>query len=85
MTVVPRVLEVIRNRVLTQAARQTPLRQRLFQRAMSIGLKRLDATPLTLAELLLDPLLDWLVRAKVRARFGGRLVAACSGGARLEP
>ncbi len=85
MTVVPRVLEVIRNRVLTQVARQTPLRQRLFQRAMAIGLKRLDAAPLTLAELLLDPLLDWLVRAKVRARFGGRLVAACSGGARLEP
>ena len=66
-------------------ARQTPLRQRLFQRAMEIGLKRLDATPLTLAERLLDPLLDRLVRAKVRARFGGRLVAACSGGARLEP
>ena len=85
MTVVPRVLEVIRSRVLTQMARQTPLRQRLFQRAMEIGLKRLDATPLTLAERLLDPLLDRLVRAKVRARFGGRLVAACSGGARLEP
>ena len=85
MTVVPRVLEVIRNRVLTQVARQTPLRQRLFQRAMEIGLKRLDAAPLTLGERLLDPLLDRLVRAKVRARFGGRLVAACSGGARLEP
>ena len=85
MTVVPRVLEVIRSRVLTQMARQTPLRQRLFQRAMTIGLKRLDAAPLTLAERLLDPLLDRLVRAKVRARFGGRLVAACSGGARLEP
>jgi long-chain acyl-CoA synthetase len=79
------VLEVIRNRVLTQVARQTPLRQRLFQRAMTIGLKRLDAAPLTLAEVVLDPLLDRLVRAKVRARFGGRLVAACSGGARLEP
>jgi long-chain acyl-CoA synthetase len=36
-------------------------------------------------EYLLDPVLDRLVRAKVRARFGGRLVAALSGGARLEP
>jgi long-subunit acyl-CoA synthetase (AMP-forming) len=34
--------------------------------------------------LLLDPLLDKLVRAKVRDRFGGRLKAAMSGGARLE-
>ncbi len=85
MTVVPRVLEVIRARVLAQVARQPENRQRLFQRALDIGLKRLDKAPLTLLERVLDPFLDRLVRAKVRARFGGRLVAACSGGARLEP
>ena len=33
----------------------------------------------------IDPILDRLVRAKVRDRFGGRLKAAMSGGARLEP
>ena len=85
LTAVPRVLEVIRTRVLTQLARETPLRQRLFQTATAIGLKRVDGERLTLSERLLDPLLDRLVRAKVRARFGGRLVAAMSGGARLEP
>jgi long-chain acyl-CoA synthetase len=85
LTAVPRVLEVIRARVLTQVARETPLRQRLFQMAIAIGLKRVDKHKLTLAEHLLDPILDHLVRAKVRARFGGRLVAAMSGGARLEP
>jgi long-chain acyl-CoA synthetase len=82
---VPRVLEVIRNRVLTQVARETPFRQRLFQMGIAIGLKRVDGHKLTLTERLLDPFLDRLVRAKVRARFGGRLVAAMSGGARLEP
>jgi long-chain acyl-CoA synthetase len=85
LTAVPRVLEVIRMRVLTQVARETPLRQRLFQMAVTIGLKRVDRASLTLTERMLDPLLDRLVRAKVRARFGGRLVAAMSGGARLEP
>ena len=30
-------------------------------------------------------MLDRLVRGKVRARFGGRLVALVSGGARLDP
>ncbi|WP_428531524.1 AMP-dependent synthetase/ligase [Rhodopila sp.] len=85
LTAVPRVLEVIRMRVLTQLARETPLRQRLFQTAAAIGLKRVDGERLTLSERLLDPLLDRLVRAKVRARFGGRLVAAMSGGARLDP
>lgn len=85
LTAVPRVLEVIRTRVLTQLARETPFRQRLFQTAAGIGLKRVDGVRLALSERLLDPLLDRLVRAKVRARFGGRLVAAMSGGARLEP
>jgi long-chain acyl-CoA synthetase len=85
LTAVPRVLEVIRARVLTQVARETPFRQRLFQMAIAIGLKRVDKQKLTLGEQLLDPILDRLVRAKVRARFGGRLVAAMSGGARLEP
>jgi long-chain acyl-CoA synthetase len=85
LTAVPRVLEVIRMRVLTQVAREKPLRQRLFQLALTIGLKRVDGKRLTMAEKLLDPILDRLVRAKVRARFGGRLVAAMSGGARLDP
>jgi long-chain acyl-CoA synthetase len=85
LTAVPRVLEVIRTRVLTQVAREKPFRRRLFQLAVTIGMKRVDGIRLTLAEQALDPILDRLVRAKVRARFGGRLVAAMSGGARLDP
>jgi long-chain acyl-CoA synthetase len=85
LTAVPRVLEVIRSRVLGQVARERPWRRKLFAAALSIGLKRVGQERLGPAERLLDPLLDRLVRAKVRARFGGRLVAAMSGGARLEP
>ena len=59
--------------MLTQVARQPPWQQALFQRALAIGLKRVDGERLALLERLLDPLLDRLVRAKVRARFGGRL------------
>ncbi len=85
LTAVPRVLEVIRARVLTQVAREKPFKQRLFQMATTIGLKRVDKQPLSMMERALDPILDRVVRAKVRARFGGRLVAAMSGGARLDP
>ena len=85
LATVPRVLEVIRARVLAQVARQPAWRQALFDRALGIGLKRVDGTRLTVAERLLDPVLDRLVRAKVRARFGGRVVGLMSGGARLEP
>ncbi len=85
LTAVPRVLEVIRARVLSQVARETSWRQRLFRAALSIGMKRIDHVRLGLLEWLADKVLDKLVRARVRARFGGRLVAAMSGGARLEP
>ncbi len=85
LTAVPRVLEVIRSRVLTQVARQPPWRQALFRRAMELGLRRVDRRRLGIGDWLLDRLLERLVRAKVRARFGGRLKAAMSGGARLEP
>ena len=85
LTAVPRVLEVIRNRVLSQVARQPRWRRAVFRYALEIGLQRVEKRPLAIADHLLDPLLDRLVRAKVRSRFGGRLKAAMSGGARLEP
>ena len=85
LAVVPRVLDVIRTRVLTQVGREKPWRRRLFQMALAIGLKRVDDAALTPMEHLLDPVLERLVRSKVRGRFGGRLKIAMSGGARLEP
>jgi long-chain acyl-CoA synthetase len=85
LTAVPRVLEVIRGRVLGQVARQPTWKQQLFHRAMAIGYKKLDFAPLSASERMFDLVLERLVRAKIRGRFGGRLVAAVSGGARLEP
>ncbi|MBO0709653.1 MAG: long-chain fatty acid--CoA ligase [Acetobacteraceae bacterium] len=84
MTVVPRILEAIRGRILAQVAREKPWKRALFERAMAIGLRRLDGA-LTLGDRLLDPVLDLLVRRRVRARLGTRLRAVMSGGARLEP
>ncbi len=85
LTAVPRILEVIRARILAQLARQAPWRRRLFERTMAIGQGRLDGARLGLVERAADPVLERLVRAKVRARFGGRLKGIMSGGARLDP
>ena len=85
LSAVPRVLDVIRGRILGHVGREKPWRQRLFHAALRIGERKLDGEKLSWLERLADPLLDRLVRAKIRARFGGRLVAAISGGARLEP
>ncbi len=85
-TCVPRLLEVLRQRILAGVARQGGLRARLFELALALGRRRLEGDGrLDPARALLDRALDPLVRAKVRARFGGRLKAMVSGGAPLSP
>ena len=85
MAMVPRILEVIRSRILTQLERQAPWRQALFHRAIALGQAKLDGQRRSPAAWIVDRALDRLVRRKVIARFGGRLRVALSGGARLDP
>lgn len=84
ITVVPRLLEVIRGRILAALARQPAWQRSLFQAALAAGLRREDGRA-HLLDRLLDPLYERLVRRRVRARFGGRVRGVVSGGARLDP
>ncbi|MCC7428908.1 MAG: long-chain fatty acid--CoA ligase [Alphaproteobacteria bacterium] len=86
MVTVPRLLEVIQERIRHQLARAGGLKAWLFEKAVAIGLRNSGPEDRrNLVERLVDPLLDRLVRAKVRARFGGRLKGIMSGGAPLSP
>jgi long-chain acyl-CoA synthetase len=85
MTAVPRLYETMHQRIRLGIEREQGLKRRLFERAVAIGRKRLAGEPLTFGERVTDPVLDRLVRDKVRARFGGRLKAMISGGAPLNP
>ncbi len=85
MTAVPRLYETLHQRIRRQIERERGLKRRLFEAAVAIGRARLEGGRLSLGQRLLDPLLDRLVRDKVRARFGGRLKAMISGGAPLNP
>ena len=85
MTAVPRLYETMHQRIRLGIQREHGLKRRLFEQAVAIGRKRLAGERLALGERLLDPVLDRLVRDKVRARFGGRLKAMVSGGAPLNP
>jgi long-chain acyl-CoA synthetase len=83
-TAVPRLFETLHQRIALQVKKQPPLRRWLFAQAVALGTKRYEAPDqLGLVERMLDLMLDHLVRAKVRARFGGRLKALVSGGAPL--
>lgn len=84
LALVPRILDSIRTRILTALKRETPFKQAVFARALDAGLRRLDGKA-TLLDRLVDPLLDRLVRDKVRQRLGGRFRIGISGGARLDP
>ncbi|MBS7809644.1 AMP-dependent synthetase/ligase [Roseococcus pinisoli] len=85
ITTVPRLFEVIRERVSAQVAKEGGAKQRLFDKALELGLRRLDGGRLGPIDWVMDKVLDRLVREKVRARFGGRIKALVSGGARLDP
>ena len=86
MTCVPRLYEVMRQRILAGVARQGGSKEKLFNKTLALGLKKVDPEQgLGLGEKLTDMLMERLVREKVRQRFGGRLKAMVSGGAPLNP
>jgi long-chain acyl-CoA synthetase len=85
MTAVPRLYETLHRRILLGVERKGGTARKLFRKALAIGQKRAAFEPLSLGEILVDPVLDRLVRAGLRRRFGGRLKATVSGGAPLNP
>jgi len=85
ITAVPRLFEVLRARMEAGVEKEGGWKAKLFRRAVELGLRKLDGAPLGLFEKLQDFACEKLVRTKVRDRFGGRLVALVSGGARLDP
>ncbi len=85
---VPRIFERVQGRIRETLAASPPIKQKLFARAIDVGWQaflhaqgRASWTP----GLLLHPALDHLVGAKIRAKLGGRLRFAISGGAPLPP
>lgn len=85
MTAVPRLYEVMHGRVAKAMNQMTGLRKTLFEKALAIGRKRYEnPASLTFMDKLIDPLLDRVVRSKVRGRFGGHLKFFVAGGAPLN-
>src|SRR6185369_14781223 len=84
MIVVPRLFEVLRQRILNQVEKQGRLTNYLMARALSIGAKDY-AGAVPLWDKPMDFLLGRTLRPKIAARFGGRIKAMVSGGAPLNP
>ena len=84
MVVVPRLFEVLRQRILKTVEKQGRMARYLLKRTLDIG-ARDYAGNLPLWDRPMDFILDRTLRPKIGARFGGRIKAMVSGGAPLNP
>ena len=84
MVVVPRLFEVLRQRLLKTIEKQGKFPNYMLQKALDIGEKDYEGS-IPLKDRPMDVLLDVILRPKIRKRFGGRLKALVSGGAPLNP
>lgn len=81
---VPRLLEVIRSRMLGQVAQMGFIPRWMFSHFLELGMARSRGELSPFAGFRLR-LLDRIVGQKIRERFGGRLRVLISGGAPLSP
>ncbi|MDB5695812.1 MAG: AMP-dependent synthetase [Sphingomonas bacterium] len=84
MFVVPRLLEVLHQRIGKGIAKQGGLSQRLLDQAMRIGERDYQGR-LRWTDRPAKLVVDRLFKPKIRKRLGGRLKAMISGGAPLTP
>jgi long-chain acyl-CoA synthetase len=86
MTAVPRLYETFHQRITMGVRKAGGAKEKLFNKTIELGTRHYrDPGSLSWKERLINWALDNLVRAKVQARFGGRLKALVSGGAPLNP
>jgi len=84
MVVVPRLFEVLRQRIMKQVDKQGGAAKALMDRALALGQRKAEGR-YRLGDKTLDFVLERLLRPKIRQRFGGRIKAMVSGGAPLNP
>ena len=88
MVSVPRIFERVYGNIQAKLSEASPIKRWLFNSAIRVGWRRfewLQGRGVPYPSIVLWPLLDSLVAAKVRAGLGGRLRIAISGGAPLPP
>jgi long-chain acyl-CoA synthetase len=84
MIVVPRLFEVLRQRILKNVQKQGKVAGYLMKRAVEIGTREYEGQR-SLWDGPMDLVLDRLFRPKISAKFGGRVKAMVCGGAPLNP
>lgn len=84
MVAVPRLYEVLYKKINNQLLYQNKISQKLFLKAVELGIKKFQYSNLNLLEKLIDIFLTITVRKKIKNKFGGKLQTFISGGAALN-
>ncbi len=84
MVVVPRLFEVLRQRLIKTVEKQGKMPNYLLGKALAIGERQAEGKGRK-RDKLMDMFLNRTLRPKVQQRFGGRIKAMVSGGAPLNP
>ena len=85
MTAVPRLYEILCDRIHASYRHKGILNRKMLDRAVYLGRKNVQKEPLTLLEKIENSYLNLTVRRHINARLGGRLKAFVSGAAALDP
>jgi len=84
MTAVPRFYQNLYNKINMNMKKQTGLKAKLIKATIFLGKKELLKQKMSLSEKLLNFIVNFLVRKKVKKQFGGNLRAFVSGGGALD-
>ena len=84
MVAVPRLYDLLYKKINNQLSTQNKTSQKLFYKTIELGTKDFQGRNLTFVEKLINNLLTFIIRKKIRNKFGGQLQAFISGGAALN-
>ena len=84
MTAVPRFYQNLYQKINTSFNKATGFKKTLINKMIKLGSKKINKEKLSVVEKIYDSILEKLVRAKIKAQFGGKLKAFVSGGGPLD-
>jgi len=84
MTAVPRFYQNLYNKINTNMKKAKGLKAKLIKSTIDLGIKKLLNQDMSISEKLMNLIVNFLVRKKIKKQFGGNLKAFVSGGGALD-
>ena len=84
MTAVPRFYTNLVHKIKINLQTQSNFKKIIFQKTLALGEKKFLNKPMNTFEKILNYILDFIVRRKIKNQFGGKIQAFISGGGPLD-